>query len=139
MIAFQLKVSNSLHQNCRTPSSISRRHCPELDVNDNKMALPNQVSTREVMKDKNGMSLFAWEARSSSLKPSSVAGGELAPLSKGIPTSFFRDRYCRTGPEEMDDFSVWATVNQELLYFTDSKCNNPREAGVKRWKWCLGA
>jgi uncharacterized protein len=67
-----------------------------------------------------------------------VAGGQLALFSKDPPTGFFRDGYCRTGPEDKGNHSVAATVNDEFLDFTNSRGNNLREAGVKGgMKWCL--
>lgn len=69
-----------------------------------------------------------------------VAGGQLAQLSNDPPTGFYRDGYCRTGPEDKGNHSVGATVNQEFLDFTSSKGNNLTKAGVKDgMKWCLCA
>ena len=53
-------------------------------------------------------------------------------LSKDPPTGFFRDGYCRTGPEDKGNRSVAATVNQEFVNPTNSKGNNLREVGVRR-------
>lgn len=59
-------------------------------------------------------------------------------FSKDSPTGFFRDGYCRTGPEDKGNHSIAATVNQEFLDFTNSKGNNLEKAGVKDgMKWCL--
>jgi uncharacterized protein (DUF2237 family) len=67
-----------------------------------------------------------------------VAGGQLALLSKDPPAGYYRDGYCRTGPEDKGNHSVGATVNQEFLDFTNSKGNNLRDAGVTNgMKWCL--
>ena len=59
-------------------------------------------------------------------------------FSKDPPTGFFRDGYCRTGPEDSGNHSIAASVNQEFLDFTNSKGNNLEKAGVKAgMKWCL--
>ncbi|EXJ93546.1 hypothetical protein A1O1_01938 [Capronia coronata CBS 617.96] len=69
-----------------------------------------------------------------------VAGGQLGILSTDPPTGFYRDGYCRTGPEDKGNHSVAATVNKEFLDFTDSKGNNLKKSGVKDgMKWCLCA
>ncbi|EXJ91565.1 hypothetical protein A1O3_00113 [Capronia epimyces CBS 606.96] len=79
-------------------------------------------NTREMMKNKN------------------VAGGQLGILSTDPPTGFYRDGYCRTGPEDKGNHSVAATVTQEFLDFTDSRGNNLKKSGVKSgMKWCLCA
>ena len=68
----------------------------------------------------------------------SVAGGQLALFSKDPPTGYYRDGYCRTGPEDSGNHSVAATVNKEFLNFTNSRGNNLEKAGVKDgMKWCL--
>ena len=60
--------------------------------------------------------------------------------SKDPPTGFYRDGYCRTGPEDKGNHSIAATVNKEFLDFTKSKGNNLDKAGVKDGqKWCLCA
>ncbi len=60
--------------------------------------------------------------------------------SKDPPTGFYRDGYCRTGPEDKGNHSIAATVNKEFLDFTKSKGNNLDKAGVKDgMKWCLCA
>ncbi|KAL2415357.1 hypothetical protein ABEF91_005068 [Exophiala dermatitidis] len=79
-------------------------------------------NTKEMMKNKN------------------VAGGQLSILSTDPPTGFYKDGYCRTGPEDKGNHSVAATVTQEFLDFTDSKGNNLKKSGVKDgMKWCLCA
>jgi len=61
-------------------------------------------------------------------------------LSKDPPTGFYKDGYCRTGPDDKGNHSVAATVNQKFLDFTNSKGNNLSKAGVKDgMKWCLCA
>ncbi|KIW18170.1 hypothetical protein PV08_02458 [Exophiala spinifera] len=88
------------------------------------MGLPNQTSSKEMVKNKN----------------KNVAGGLLAPLTKDYPVGYYRDGYCRTGPDDPGNHSVGATVNQEFLEFTKSKGNNLEKAGVKDgMRWCLCA
>jgi uncharacterized protein (DUF2237 family) len=61
-------------------------------------------------------------------------------LSTDPPTGYYRDGYCRTGPEDKGNHSIGATVNKEFLDFTNSKGNNLSKAGVKDgMKWCLCA
>jgi len=84
------------------------------------MAGKQQTSSKEMMKNKN------------------VAGGQLGQFSKDPPTGFYRDGYCRTGPEDSGNHSIAATVSKEFLDFTNSKGNNLEKAGVKPgMKWCL--
>jgi len=86
------------------------------------MGLPNQQSSKEMMKNKN------------------VAGGPLAMLTKDYPVGHYRDGYCRSGPDDSGNHSVGATVSQEFLDFTNSKGNNLEKAGVKDgMRWCLCA
>jgi len=86
------------------------------------MAKQPQSSGKEMMRNKN------------------VAGGPLAMLSKDPPTGFYKDGYCRSGPEDEGNHSVAATVTQEFLDFTASRGNNLKKAGVKDgMKWCLCA
>ncbi|KAK5058846.1 hypothetical protein LTR84_011110 [Exophiala bonariae] len=78
------------------------------------------------------------ESAKQMMKNKNVAGGQLAQLSKDPPTGFYRDGYCRTGPEDKGNHSIGATVNQEFLDFTNSKGNNLTKAGVKDgMRWCL--
>jgi len=86
------------------------------------MAGKQQTSSKEMMKNKN------------------VAGGQLGQLSTDPPTGFYRDGYCRTGPEDKGNHSVGATVTQDFLDFSASKGNNLTKVGVKDgMKWCLCA
>ncbi|KAK4936330.1 hypothetical protein LTR10_022758 [Elasticomyces elasticus] len=83
---------------------------------------PNMTSSKEMMKNKN------------------VAGGQLAMLTKDYPVGYYKDGYCRTGPEDKGNHSVGAIVNKEFLDFTNSRGNNLEKAGVKDgMKWCLCA
>jgi uncharacterized protein (DUF2237 family) len=62
-------------------------------------------------------------------------------------TGFYRDGYCRTGPNDLGTHVVAATVTQEFLDFTKSRGNDlqtPRPEynfpGLKAGdKWCLCA
>ena len=59
-------------------------------------------------------------------------------FSNDPPTGFYRDGYCRTGPEDKGNHTVAATVNQEFLDFTNSRGNNLEKTGVKAgMRWCL--
>lgn len=61
-------------------------------------------------------------------------------LTKDYPVGFYKDGYCRTGPDDKGNHSVGATVNKEFLEFTNSKGNNLEKAGVKDgMRWCLCA
>lgn len=93
------------------------------------------------MKNKNGKDrLRSYYGRNKADLSQSVAGGQLAQLSEDHPTGFYRDGYCRTGPEDKGNHSVGATVNKDFLDFTNSKGNNLRDAGVKDgMRWCLCA
>ena len=59
-------------------------------------------------------------------------------FSNDPPTGYFRDGYCRTGPEDKGNHAIAATVNDEFLDFSASKGNNLKDVGVKSGtKWCL--
>ncbi|KAF7198357.1 hypothetical protein HII31_00096 [Pseudocercospora fuligena] len=86
------------------------------------MAHKPQTSTKPMMENNN------------------VVGGRLALFSKDPPTGFFRDGFCRTGPEDSGNHSIAATMTSEFLDFTASKGNNLKDVGVKPGqKWCLCA
>ncbi|KAK5172790.1 uncharacterized protein LTR77_002910 [Saxophila tyrrhenica] len=69
-----------------------------------------------------------------------VAGGRLAPFQKEPPVGFYRDSFCRVGPEDKGNHSIAAEVNKEFLDFTVSKGNNLKDVGIKPgMKWCLCA
>jgi uncharacterized protein len=56
------------------------------------------------------------------------------------PTGFYRDGYCRVGPEDKGNHSVAATVTEEFLDYSASAGNNLKDVGVKPgMKWCLCA
>jgi uncharacterized protein (DUF2237 family) len=76
-----------------------------------------------------------------------VIGTPLQMCCNQPPTGFYRDGYCRTGPEDRGTHVVAATVTQEFLDFTKSRGNDletPRPEfnfpGLKPGdKWCLCA
>ncbi|KAF2217683.1 hypothetical protein CERZMDRAFT_8731, partial [Cercospora zeae-maydis SCOH1-5] len=56
------------------------------------------------------------------------------------PVGFFKDGYCRSGPDDKGNHSIAATVTDKFLDFTASQGNNLKDAGVKPGqKWCLCA
>ena len=77
----------------------------------------------------------------------SVADQPLQPCSANPMTGFYRDSYCRTGPEDRGIHVVCATMNQAFLTYTKSRGNDlsspaPRYGfpGLKEGdKWCLCA
>ena len=55
-------------------------------------------------------------------------------------TGFYRDGYCRVGPEDPGNHSVAGLLTDEFLDFTASRGNNLRAAGLTAGcKWCLCA
>lgn len=61
-------------------------------------------------------------------------------FSKSPPTGYYRDGFCRTGPEDKGNHSVAATVTEDFLDYSASAGNNLKEVGVKPgMKWCLCA
>jgi len=72
-----------------------------------------------------------------------VLGSRLTPCCAN--TGFYRDGYCRTGPEDQGTHVVCAKVTAEFLEFTKSKGNDlstprPGFPGLKPGdKWCLCA
>jgi uncharacterized protein (DUF2237 family) len=67
-----------------------------------------------------------------------VMTGPLLQFSRDPPTGFFRDGYCRTGPEDTGNHAIAATVSDEFLDFSAKNGNNLRDVGVKDgMKWCL--
>jgi uncharacterized protein (DUF2237 family) len=78
-------------------------------------------------------------------EPKNVLG---KPLQASAPdTGFYRDGYCRTGPDDTGSHVVSATVTKEFLDYTKSKGNDlqtPRPeykfSGLKPGdRWCLCA
>lgn len=69
-----------------------------------------------------------------------VAGGRLAQFSTQPLTGFYRDGFCRVGPEDTGNHSVAATVTGDFLDYSASAGNNLKDVGVKPgMKWCLCA
>ena len=53
-------------------------------------------------------------------------------------TGFYRDGYCRTGPEDGGNHAVAGLVTEEFLDFSASRGNNLRIIGLTGGcKWCL--
>ncbi|MCJ1239955.1 hypothetical protein MMC14_007954 [Varicellaria rhodocarpa] len=53
-------------------------------------------------------------------------------------TGFFRDGYCRTGPDDAGNHAVAAVVTDEFLEFSASRGNDLRTIGLTGGcKWCL--
>lgn len=53
-------------------------------------------------------------------------------------TGFYRDGYCRVGPEDTGNHAVAGLLTKEFLDFTASRGNNLRSIGLEPGcKWCL--
>merc|ERR1712098_608468 len=74
------------------------------------MASKPQESSKQMMLNKN------------------VAGGQLARFSMQPPTGFYRDGYCRVGPEDKGNHSVAAVVTEDFLNYSASQGNNLKDA-----------
>ncbi|KAI4278404.1 MAG: hypothetical protein LQ337_001041 [Flavoplaca oasis] len=63
----------------------------------------------------------------------------LALFSQSPMTGFYRDGYCRTGPEDGGNHAVAGLLTKEFLDFSASRGNNLRSVpGLKEGcKWCL--
>ncbi|MCJ1361752.1 hypothetical protein MMC16_000852 [Acarospora aff. strigata] len=69
---------------------------------------------------------------------SNVYKKPLALFSQKPMTGFYRDGYCRTGPEDKGNHAVAAVVTDEFLDFSASRGNNLRDIGLTGGcKWCL--
>ena len=74
-----------------------------------------------------------------------MSGEELQPCSLNPVTGFYRDGYCKTGPEDTGTHTVCARVDEEFLEFTKSRGNdlstpsNSFPGLVPGDKWCLCA
>ena len=72
-------------------------------------------------------------------------GRDLQPCSLNPVTGFYRDGYCKTGPEDTGTHTVCARVDEEFLEFTKSRGNdlstpsNSFPGLVPGDKWCLCA
>lgn len=80
-------------------------------------------------------------------KPRNVLGSELKCCCLKPLTGFYRDGFCRTGPDDIGSHTVCAVMTREFLEFTLSKGNDlitPRPEfnfpGLKPGdRWCLCA
>lgn len=80
-------------------------------------------------------------------KPKNVLGGELKICCTGPMTGFYRDGYCRTGPDDTGRHTVCILATDEFLAYSKSVGNDlstpmPQYAfpGLKDGdKWCLVA
>lgn len=78
-------------------------------------------------------------------KPRNVLGGELKSCCTNPMTGFYRDGYCRTGPDDIGRHTVCILATDEFLEFSKSVGNDlstPRPEfafpGVRNGdKWCL--
>lgn len=62
----------------------------------------------------------------------------LGLFSQSPLTGFFRDGYCRTGPEDSGNHAIAGVLTKEFLDFSASRGNNLRAAGLEPGcKWCL--
>ncbi|CAL8582928.1 hypothetical protein XPA_008569 [Xanthoria parietina] len=63
----------------------------------------------------------------------------LALFSQTPMTGFYRDGYCRTGPEDGGNHAIAALLTKEFLDFSAARGNNLRQVpGLKEGcKWCL--
>ncbi|NJR31328.1 DUF2237 domain-containing protein [bacterium] len=62
----------------------------------------------------------------------------LALFSKQPLTGFYRDGYCRVGPEDYGNHAIAGVVTKEFLEFSASKGNDLRTIGLTDGcKWCL--
>ncbi|KAL8943351.1 MAG: hypothetical protein Q9216_001126 [Gyalolechia sp. 2 TL-2023] len=62
----------------------------------------------------------------------------LALFSQSPMTGFYRDGYCRTGPEDGGNHAVAGVLTKEFLDFSASRGNNLRSIGLEPGcKWCL--
>jgi uncharacterized protein (DUF2237 family) len=93
-------------------------------------------------------SIFFWEQTALAHQESkNVLGGALEQHSAELSTGFYRDGYCRTGPEDAGTHVVAAIVTEEFLAFTKTRGNDlqtPRAEfhfpGLKAGdRWCLCA
>ena len=80
-------------------------------------------------------------------KPRNVLGGELISCCTDPMTGFYRDGYCRTGPDDVGRHTVCIVATDEFLVYSKSVGNDlstpmPQYAfpGLKEGdKWCLVA
>ena len=68
-----------------------------------------------------------------------MLGGSLKSCCTSPVTGFYRDGYCRTGPQDAGTHVVCAKVTAEFLEFTKSKGNDLSRVVKPGDKWCLCA
>lgn len=81
------------------------------------------------------------------MEPRNVLGGSLKSCSGDPKTGFYRDSFCRTGPEDVGSHTVCAEVTEAFLRFSAERGNDlstPRPEwgfpGLKPGdRWCLCA
>ncbi|MCJ1260550.1 hypothetical protein MMC22_000412 [Lobaria immixta] len=62
----------------------------------------------------------------------------LGLFSQSPMTGFYRDGYCRVGPEDGGNHAVAGVLTREFLDFSASRGNNLRSIGLEPGcKWCL--
>jgi uncharacterized protein len=70
--------------------------------------------------------------------PPPVFKKPLAFFSNRPTTGFYRDGYCRVGPEDRGNHAVAGVVTKEFLEYSASKGNDLRTIGLTDGcKWCL--
>lgn len=81
-------------------------------------------------------------------RPRNVLGEPLAPCCHGNSTGFYRDGFCRVGPEDIGVHAVCAEVTEDFLAFSRARGNDlstprpdfgfPGLAPGDRWCLCAG-
>jgi len=70
--------------------------------------------------------------------PTNVLGTELKCCCRNPMTGFYRDGFCRTGPEDLGQHTVCVQVTQEFLDFSVLDGNDLGFLGLKPGdKWCV--
>ena len=66
-----------------------------------------------------------------------ILGKELKVCSTNPMTGFYRDGYCRTGPDDSGKHTVCAKMNKSFLDYTKEKGNDLSSVVKSGQKWCL--
>ena len=66
-----------------------------------------------------------------------ILGKELKVCSTNPMTGFYRDGYCRTGPDDPDKHTVCAKMNKSFLDYTKKEGNDLSSVVKSGQKWCL--
>lgn len=66
-----------------------------------------------------------------------VLGGKLESCCTQPMTGFYRDGYCRVGPEDHGVHSVCSEMTTEFLEFSASRGNDLRSVVSAGERWCL--